>query len=148
MAQKTGFDQFADAQRDGNYPNYTEPGIEFLPSYKMELNKLKYKEKKNQAPSYCDRVLFKNNSSLEVIEDFYTCLHNVFGSDHRPVQRALTIKNFKQPDFADVQKLLDMNCTIQGYGQFDILIVNVTKLDLIKIGKLTKFDFSDVTKPL
>lgn len=78
-------DQFFDAQKLGHYPNYIEPNIDFLPSYKMSSDSALYIDKKQQPPSYCDRVLYKNNSSLEVEEDFYTCLHDVFGSDHRPV---------------------------------------------------------------
>lgn len=68
-----------------------------------------YIDKKDQAPSYTDRVLYKNNSSLTVEETYYKCLHNVYGSDHRPVQLSVTIKDFRQPDFANVQKLLDRN---------------------------------------
>ena len=68
-----------------------------------------YINKKNQAPSYCDRILFKNNSTFEVIGEFYKGRHDIFGSDHRPVQRSLTIKNFKQPVYADIQKLLNMD---------------------------------------
>ena len=78
-------EQFAASQMDGNYPNYTEPKIGFFPSYKMALNDGMYIEKKNQAPSYTDRVLFKNNSNYQVLDEFYDCCHDVFGSDHRPV---------------------------------------------------------------
>ena len=112
----TDSEQLAQSLKEGNYPNYIEPRIKFLPSYKMEFNDSLYKDKKNQAPSYTDRILFKNNSSLEVTDEQYACLHDVFGSDHRPVQRSLTIKNFKQPDFADIRKLLDTNNPIQGFG--------------------------------
>ena len=44
-----------------------------------------YIDKKNQAPSYTDRVLYKNNSSLMTEQTAYKCLHHVIGSDHRPV---------------------------------------------------------------
>jgi len=97
---------------EGNYPDYTEPKIRFYPSYKMSFKDQKYIEKKNQAPSYTDRVLFKNNSNLDVVEEFYTCHHNVYGSDHRPVQRSITIKNFGQPRFAETTKLFDSNNAI------------------------------------
>ena len=53
---------------DGNYPDYSEPKISFFPSYKMAFTEGLYIEKKNQSPSYTDRVLFKNNSNLEVSE--------------------------------------------------------------------------------
>jgi len=45
----------------------------------------KYKNKKNQAPSYTDRVLFKNNTSFPHTVHKYDCLSDQLGSDHRPV---------------------------------------------------------------
>ena len=63
----TTIDQFYISQKEGgNFPNYIEPEIKFLPSYKMSSEVSSYINKKNQAPSYCDRVLYKNNTSLEV----------------------------------------------------------------------------------
>ena len=93
-------------------------------------------------------MLYKNNSSLVVEQNHYKCLHNVFGSDHRPVQLSLTIKDFKQPDFANLQKLLNREQPDQGYGQLDIEMVDIKSLNLAKIGKLTKFDFSQMIKPI
>ena len=95
-------DQLTISRSLGHFPNYIEPTIDFLPSYKMSSEIDTYINKKNQAPSYTDRVLYKNNSSNVVEQNYYKCLHNVFGSDHRPVQLSLTIKDFKQPDFADL----------------------------------------------
>ena len=78
-------DQFVSAIEAGYFVNYNEPKIDFLPTYKLKADKLQYVNKKDQAPSYCDKVLFKNNSSLEVVDDFYVGRHDIFGSDHRPV---------------------------------------------------------------
>ena len=100
MAQ-TPEDQFYVAQENGFFVNYYEPKIEFLPTYKLKKDKLQYVNKNNQSPSWCDRVLFKNNSSLEVTDDFYVGRHDVFGSDHRPVQRAMTIKNLANPQYSN-----------------------------------------------
>lgn len=116
-------EQFFQSQKEGNFPGYVEPKISFRPSYKLEFRDDRYKEKKNQAPSYTDRVLFKNNSSLDVTMDHYTCLHGVYGSDHRPVQQVVSIHNFGQPQFAEIPKLLDMNNPNQGYGQMDVQLV-------------------------
>ena len=114
----------------------------------MEFNKNEYKEKKNQAPSYTDRILFKNNSNLKFCDDYYKCLHNVYGSDHRPVVRGLTLKGFGNPKFADVQRLVDMEKPEQGLGRFDIEMVNVMSLNLERITQSTKFDFNEMVKPL
>ena len=104
MVQTPG-DQFHNSQESGFFVNYNEPKIDFLPTYKLALDKLQYVNKKDQCPSYTDRVLFKNNSSLEVVDDFYQAGHDVFGSDHRPVLRAITIKNLKNSMFANVQRI-------------------------------------------
>ena len=93
--------------KEGQFPNYSEPKITFLPTYKLEKKELKYKEKNDQAPSFTDRILFKNNSSFETVDDLYEGRHDVFGSDHRPVQRAITIKNMYKPEYAKISKLLD-----------------------------------------
>ena len=44
-----------------------------------------YVNKKDQAPSYCDRCLFKCNLSSGWTPDFYRCIHEMQHSDHRPV---------------------------------------------------------------
>ena len=100
--------------KEGNFPNYTEPKISFMPTFKVLRNEKSYISKEKRA--FTDRILFKNNSNFEVEEDLYNGLHEVFGSDHRPVVRALTIKDFKQPTFAEINKLLDIQNPVQGYG--------------------------------
>lgn len=74
------------------YPNYQEHRINFKPTYKRNMEDNEYKNKKNQAPSYCDRILFKNNTSNEINFNYYTCLDQIYGSDHRPVVLSLRIK--------------------------------------------------------
>lgn len=75
-------------------------------------------------------------------------MHDVLGSDHRPVQLGLTIKDFKQPEFGDLDKLLDRLHPNQGIGQYDLEMVDVRKLNLARIGKIAKFDFNDMTQPI
>lgn len=74
------------------YPNYFEPQINFLPTYKRNEYDNQYINKKSQAPSYCDRVLFKNNTGFPYLLNYYHCLDDVLGSDHRPVVLSLTLK--------------------------------------------------------
>lgn len=73
------------------YPEYHEFDINFPPTYKRNKFEPGYFNKKNQAPSYTDRVLFKNNSSTKVQLNSYRSLDHVYGSDHRPVQLDITI---------------------------------------------------------
>ena len=54
-------DQLVEAQEQGYYPGYCEQPITFLPSYKISTSDDQYVNKKDQSPSYCDRVLFKNS---------------------------------------------------------------------------------------
>ncbi len=68
------------------YPDYHEYDINFKPTYKRNKFEPGYFNKKNQAPSYTDRILFKNNTSNQVLLNSYNSLDHVYGSDHRPVQ--------------------------------------------------------------
>ena len=110
-----------------------------------------YINKKDQAPSYCDRCLFKSNLSTDWSADFYRCLHNCFGSDHRPVQLGITLKDFNQPKFQDVSRILDMQNPRQGYGEITIQLVSITNLDFEKSFILKKFInpfiLSEATEP-
>ena len=74
-----------------NYPGYEEPPITFLPTYKRGRQNNTYVNKKNQAPSYTDRILVRNNTSHETEMKKYDVLDTVFGSDHRPVVLELVI---------------------------------------------------------
>jgi hypothetical protein len=74
------------------YPGYIEPKIEFQPTYKRNCDDNQYKNKKNQAPSYCDRILFRNNTSYNYNIKKYECGDNVFGSDHRPISMSIHLK--------------------------------------------------------
>jgi len=62
-----------------------------MPTYKRSFTDNSYVDKKDQAHSYTDRILFRNNTSQKV-EMEYTCLDNVLGSDHRPVVMDLIIQ--------------------------------------------------------
>ena len=76
----------------------------------MAKGRLEYINKKNQGPSYCDRVLYRNNSCLQINEDYYNCLDTVYGSDHRPVALCLTVKDFFEPgNFCEIDRLFDVN---------------------------------------
>lgn len=67
------------------YPGYEEGEIRFLPTYKRSKVDDTFYNKKNQAPSYTDRILYKNNTLIPIDVHNYTSLEDVYGSDHRPV---------------------------------------------------------------
>ena len=137
-------DQLTIARAEGNFPGYEEAKINFFPSYKMKNDKLEYVNKKNQAPSYCDRVLYRNHSGLPIQEDFYNCLQDVYGSDHRPVALSITVQGFFSPgQYCDVDRLLDFENPQLGYGEIDIMMIDIKDLDYTKVKQLlsTKVEF-------
>ena len=147
MVQTAG-DQFFIAKESGYFVNYNEPEIDFMPTYKLNKNKPEYVNKNNQAPSYCDRILVKINSSLQVTDEQYVGRHDLFGSDHRPVQRVTIIKGLANQEYSDVQRLFQMDKPVIGYGEFDIMHVDLKGLDLQKVGKVNNFDFRQLEKAL
>ena len=55
------------------------------------------------------------------------------GSDHRPVQLGVTLKDFGHPNFQELHRLLDLNNPIQGYGEIKVQMVGLNQIDLTKI---------------
>jgi len=138
-------DQLVEAMSEGYYPGYAEMPITFIPSYKMSTNEESYVNKKDQAPSYCDRCLFKNNLLMEYTSDFYRCIHNCHGSDHRPVQLGITLKNFGQPRFQDLARLVNTDVPRQGYGELTVKMVSISNFDFSKSFILSKFIIPTIT---
>lgn len=56
-----------------------------MPTYKWYPNVNEFLNKKEQAPSFTDRILVKENASLEVKIEKYDGMYHIHGSDHRPV---------------------------------------------------------------
>ena len=90
------------------YPGYQEAKIDFKPTYKRNFDDNNYKNKKSQAPSYCDRILFKNNTPYDYVVNFYTCNDFIYGSDHRPVYLSLTLKKGLPMDKKKVEEVVDV----------------------------------------
>ena len=63
----------------------------FMPTYKREKNSNGYVNKKEQCPSYTDRILVKNNSNCKMTISEYGCHENYWGSDHRPVYNLVKV---------------------------------------------------------
>ena len=77
------------------YPGYTEEPIRFTPTYKCEFqeNNLKFINKKDQCPSFTDRILFKQNDfTSSVAHTRYDSILDILGSDHRPVYLCSSLK--------------------------------------------------------
>ena len=85
-------DQLHEARENGSFPDYQEAQIKFMPTYKRLKTENGYKNKKEQCPSYTDRIMFKNNTNCPALITEYNCYDDYFGSDHRPVYMKLKMK--------------------------------------------------------
>ena len=77
--------------KTNSFCNFTEGKKNFFPTYKREHNSNGYLNKKEQPPSWTDRVLIKNNCGRKIQIKEYNCLDEFYGSDHRPVYADLQI---------------------------------------------------------
>ena len=63
--------------------NFQEAPLNFKPTYRLSKTSSEWSNKRNQTPSWTDRILFKSHKEVQVKQ--YTALENCLGSDHRPV---------------------------------------------------------------
>lgn len=92
-----------------------------MPTYKRDENdNSSYVNKKDQCPSYTDRVLFRNNTKCSVHFHEYISIDQQFGSDHRPVVLTLTI-DVQPLDYLNPAILLNTLLPDQGTGELKIL---------------------------
>jgi hypothetical protein len=90
------------SMKNGSYPGYIEGKKLWKPTYKLSFTDQSYLEKKDQAPSYTDRILHRNNTCIEAKIDCYDSLAHVLGSDHRPVKMDLSFKALNRMSYTDV----------------------------------------------
>ncbi len=93
-------DQFLKAKTLNKYPDYNEGPIYYLPTYKRNKFDSDFHDKKNQSPSFTDRILIKNNTCLGINLNIYNSNEKVLGSDHRPVYSDFSIQK-RTPNFID-----------------------------------------------
>ena len=74
--------------------NFQEGGIHFAPTYKFKVGEATYANKRDQNPSYCDRVLWHSRPGLErdVMQSKYDAVFSCMQSDHRPVQAVFSVR--------------------------------------------------------
>lgn len=97
------------------YSDFVEHGISFPPTYKYIVNTTKYE--KNRMPSWCDRVYFKTNKRIELLE--YQML-DILISDHRPVVAKVKIHLDEESDYK-IKKNVVLSYTLM----FKILITKL-----------------------
>jgi hypothetical protein len=62
---------------------FREASISFLPTYRISRDSPDWSNKKNQTPSWTDRILYRAHRPLNVRD--YNSVPTALGSDHRPV---------------------------------------------------------------
>ena len=64
---------------------YSEAEIRFAPSYSFDTGTDNYdSSEKQRVPSWCDRIIWRSGDRLNT--NFYDCLFDFKGSDHKPVR--------------------------------------------------------------
>ncbi|CDW91774.1 endonuclease exonuclease phosphatase family protein [Stylonychia lemnae] len=135
---RKSLDQFEKARLQDRYTEYTEYDINFMPTYKRNRFDQGYFNKKNQSPSYTDRILIKNNTNQQVKLVKYDTLENVFGSDHRPIILDLEL-NLKPVRFLNLTKLRDKSMqTSQGLGIIKFNHLNLKNIKHLLIENFLK----------
>ena len=115
-------DQLIEAQQTGHYPGYQEHPIDFLPSYKLSnYERQVYVNKKDQAPSYCDRVLYKNNMAIKAKPLSYESLDECYGSDHRPVVLQLALRHFERVRYWEFAPLTRFSGTSEVSSEVGVI---------------------------
>lgn len=114
-------DQLQKAFASGNYPGYEEAKISFLPTYKLSKTEDRYIDKKDQAPSYCDRVLYKNNMAIKAKPLSYESLDECYGSDHRPVVLQLALRHFERVRYWEFAPLTRFSGTSEVSSEVGVI---------------------------
>jgi len=80
------------------FVGYQEGPIDFAPTFKLKTNTIdEYSPKTGDPigiafPSWCDRILWKNNTNLDKVQqNVYTSAPMIMHSDHKPVLATFTI---------------------------------------------------------
>jgi hypothetical protein len=121
-------DELTEAKRDHQrFPGYHEAPISFKPTYKCSDSSNEcadYINKKEQCPSYTDRILFKNNTSCEWKFNNYTSIPHVLNSDHRPVMLDISIKPHIV-NYLDSERLINKTTWHQQRGEIKFKVLKI-----------------------
>lgn len=106
-------------QQNHIFTDFQEAEINFWPTYRRIKGTDEYSNKKNQSPSWCDRVLIKTERNIDIL--FYDSIQEVNLSDHLPVISKSSIF-LTTPIIEDIDKLMDQK--IQGKFCFSNITVD------------------------
>eukprot|EP01086_Lenisia_limosa_P007993 TRINITY_DN2852_c0_g1_i2.p1 TRINITY_DN2852_c0_g1~~TRINITY_DN2852_c0_g1_i2.p1 ORF type:complete len:552 (+),score=150.53 TRINITY_DN2852_c0_g1_i2:50-1705(+) len=87
------YDQLVKVKSDDKaFIDFTEPEIEFAPTYKFERGNRTYTAEKMRVPSYCDRILHYSPNGSFASSNTYESAPGIMTSDHSPVMATFTVK--------------------------------------------------------
>lgn len=73
------------------FRDFIEAPLDFPPTYKYDKRSQKYDtSKKQRVPSWCDRILWKENADRVIFQGM-ACLQDIDFSDHRPISAQFTV---------------------------------------------------------
>ena len=112
------------------FPGWVEAEIDFRPSYRMERGVDMYNNKKNQNPSYCDRVLWRSLPGfVDHVEPLaYESHMDMMQSDHRPVSATFKVRT--KVCFVNVRPVKHVD--LRGYCQLafsDVTLEGAPEID-------------------
>jgi synaptojanin len=88
-----------------------EGSLNFDPTYKYVMGSSEYDSKKKRVPSWCDRILFKKNKHIEVID--YNRVDYLI-SDHKPVYGLFKITTTKIDHYVKNQIIKEIRESVGG----------------------------------
>jgi hypothetical protein len=78
--------------------DFYEALIDFVPTYRRVKHDDSFSNKREQSPSYCDRILLRHNENYNCEVLHYFSKDKQYGSDHRPVNMHCVLQ-FECPYF-------------------------------------------------
>ncbi|ETO21252.1 hypothetical protein RFI_15953, partial [Reticulomyxa filosa] len=126
------YDQLAfQMQKKQVFDGFKEGMIDFAPTYRWERDENVISNKREQAPSYCDRILYTSlDDTYDLRQYVYKNAPNAFGSDHRPVWSVFTFVP-RMPYFTNAthfQMIGDDNP-----NTVNEIIIESTRIDLVDL---------------
>eukprot|EP00301_Raphidiophrys_heterophryoidea_P027964 c9916_g1_i1.p1 GENE.c9916_g1_i1~~c9916_g1_i1.p1 ORF type:complete len:956 (-),score=221.07 c9916_g1_i1:356-3223(-) len=86
-------DQLAKEMSAGRvFSGFSEGTLNFTPTYRYERGSREFSAKKNQTPSYCDRILYRVMPQASIVQHSYEACHTITTSDHSPASATFSVR--------------------------------------------------------
>ena len=121
-------------QQNRVFCGFKEGEINFCPTYRWERNKSTVSNKREQPPSYCDRILYKSlPQTFDLWQECYLSSHKCFGSDHRPVWSLFKFKPkmpyFTQSSHVDTMEAMEHQMRRETHTEYKNISISLVELE-------------------